>query len=115
MGLLRALTASLLSACGVDDLFPIVIADAEDLPEFKNIPLYTGKYNAFKIEQEMVTLARQFVNDNPDIGALLLECANMPPFAWSIQRADNLPVFDFIPLINWVHDVVVMLPFACFI
>jgi len=109
-----SLSTSLLNACGTDDPSAIVVAGIQDLPECKNIPLMTGNYNAFKMEQELVNFARQLVSDNPDIGALLLECANMPPFAWSIQRAVNLPVFDFITMLNWIYDAVVRRPFAGF-
>lgn len=109
------LSASLLSACGVDDPSTIVVAGAEELPEFKNIPQTTGQYNSHKIEQELVGLIRRFVSNNPDIGALVLECSNMPPYAWSIQNAVGIPVFDFITLINWVYGAVVRYPFAGFI
>jgi len=109
-----SLSPSLLSACGIDDLSTIVVAGVQDLPESKNIPLCTGQFNSFKIEQELVNLATQLVNDNPDIGALLLECSDMPPYSWSIQKAVNLPVFDFITMINWVYDAVVRRPFAGF-
>ncbi len=109
-----SLSASLLSACGTDDLSTIVVAGIQDLPESKNIPLMTGNYNGFEMERELVNMARQLVSDNPDIGALLLECANLPPFAWSIQKAVNLPVFDFITMINWLYEAVVKRPFAGF-
>jgi len=74
----------------------------------------TGNYNASEMEHELVDIARQLVSDNLDIGALLLECANLPPFAWSIQRAVNLPIFDFVTMINWIYDAVVRRPFAGF-
>lgn len=111
----RSLSSSLLSACGVDDPSTIVVAGAQDLPESKNLGLCTGRYNSFKMEQELVSLARQLVNDNPDIGAILLECSDMPPYAWSIQRAVNIPVFDFITIINWIYNAVVRHPFAGFV
>ena len=110
-----ALTSKLLSQCGVDDLSDIVIAGAQDLPEFQNIEQSTGHFNSYKLEQQLVNLARQLVSNNPDIGAILLECSDMPPYAWAIQNAVRLPVFDFITLINWVYDAVVRRPFAGFI
>ncbi|MCK4785096.1 MAG: aspartate/glutamate racemase family protein [Desulfobacteraceae bacterium] len=110
---LRAAPA--LKNCGINDLSSIVIAGAEDLPEMQNILQSTGRLNPGKFEQELVGLAKETVNKNPDIGALLLECAEMPTYAWAIQEAVRLPVFDFTTMINWVYSAVVRRPFAGFI
>jgi len=109
------LTPELLSQCGVDDLSDIVIAGAQDLPEFQNIEQSTGHFNSYKLEQQLVGLAKQLVSNNPDVGAILLECSDMPPYAWAIQNAVRLPAFDFITLINWVYNAVVRRPIAGFI
>ena len=58
-------------------------------------------------EAEMVKVAKQMVAENPDVGAIVLECTNMPPFKKAIQEATGLPVFDIIGLIKYVHDAVV--------
>ena len=110
-----SLTPKLLSQCGIDDLSNVVIAGAQDLPEFQNILQCTGSFNSHEIEQQLVELAKQLVNDNPDIGAILLECSDMPPYAWAIQNAVRLPVLDFTTLIDWVYNTVVRRPFAGFI
>jgi len=110
-----SMTPKLLSQNGVDDLSDIVITGAQDLSEFQQILKTAGSFNSKKIEQQLVGLAKQFVSDNPDIGAILLECSDMPPYAWAIQNAVRLPVFDFITLINWVHSAMVRRPFAGFI
>jgi len=110
-----SLTPKLLSQCGIDDLSNIVIAGAQDLPEFQNILQCTGSFNSYEIEQQLVELVKQLVNNNPDMGAILLECSDMPPYAWAIQNAVKLPVFDFTTLINWVYNTVVRRPFAGFI
>jgi len=110
-----SLTPKLLSQCGIDDLSNIVIAGAQDLPEFQNILQCTGSFNSYEIEQQLVELVKQLVNNNPDMGAILLECSDMPPYAWAIQNAVKLPVLDFTTLINWVYNTVVRRPFAGFI
>ena len=108
----ESLTPATLENCGVTDLSRLVITGAQDLPEFQNILNCTGRFNSRVLEGELVDLARKFVNDNPDIGAVLLECSDMPPYAWAIQNAIRRPVFDFITLINWVFGGVVRQPLA---
>lgn len=110
-----SLTTDLLSQCGVADLSDVVIAGAEDLPEFQNILGCNGSLNSRKLEEELVDLANKLIRDNPDIGAILLECSDMPPYAWAIQNATRVPVFDFTTLINWVYSAVVRRPFTGFI
>ena len=111
----HAFTPDLLGQCGVDDLSRVVVTGAQDCPEFRNIIECSGHFNSHKIELELVDLAQKFVRDNPEIGAILLECSDMPPYAWAIQNAVRLPVFDFISLINWVYYAVVRRPFAGFV
>jgi hypothetical protein len=49
------------------------------------------------------------------VGAILLECSDMPPFAWAIQSAVQLPVFDFITMLNWIYYGVVQHPYQGFL
>jgi Asp/Glu/hydantoin racemase len=53
---------------------------------------------------ETVDVARRLVQSGSDIGAILLECSLLPPYATDIQRAINVPVFDFTHLVNMVHN-----------
>jgi Asp/Glu/hydantoin racemase len=52
---------------------------------------------------EHVRVARRLVSDYPDVGALVLECTNMPPYTADIQRETGLPVFDIVSLVTLVH------------
>ncbi|MCK4580762.1 MAG: aspartate/glutamate racemase family protein, partial [Dehalococcoidia bacterium] len=60
-----ALTPKLLSQCGVDNLSEVVIAGAQDLSEFRNIIDCTGHFDSYKLEQQLVGLAKEFVTKNP--------------------------------------------------
>ncbi len=101
---------------GIDDISDLVIVGAENYGEFYLVRGTTcaGHFNPFKVEQDLATLAKQMVKDNPEIGAMMLECSVMPPYAWAIQNAVNLPVFDFYTLIDWIYKSVVRRPFAGF-
>ena len=54
-------------------------------------------------EQDVVEAGKELVARHPDIGAIVLECTNMPPYAAALQSAVNLPVYDIYSMINWFH------------
>jgi hypothetical protein len=109
------LTPHLLEQVGINDPSRLALAGAQDLPEFQNLLNCTGSFNSHKLEQELVDLAKHLVQQNSDIGAILLECSDMPPYAHAIQEAVRMPVFDFVTLVNWVQNAVVRRPFFGFI
>lgn len=55
-------------------------------------------------EQENVAAAMLLVEQSPEVGAIVLECTNMVPYAASIQKATGLPVFSIRTLIMWLHS-----------
>ena len=54
-------------------------------------------------EQDVVDAARELVAKHPDLGAIVLECTNMPPYAAAVQMAVGLPVYDIYSMITWFH------------
>lgn len=60
---------------------------------------------------DLVELCLERKKEHPEIGAILLECSDLPPYAADIQNATGLPVYDFITLINWIHAGVVQRPY----
>ena len=110
----RYLTPALFRACGVDDPSDIVTADSTALPEVQK-QRETGRINPLRYERQLVGLAKELVGEHPEIGALVGEFTEFPTFAWAVQNAVGLPVFDSVTLTNWVYDAVVRRPFAGFI
>jgi hypothetical protein len=49
---------------------------------------------------------------HPEIGAILLECSDMPPYASALQRAVGVPVFDFMTLANYVYSALARTPYT---
>ena len=47
-------------------------------------------------------VARRAVAENPQIGAIVLECTDLPPFAARMREELNLPVFDINSLVGHV-------------
>ncbi len=40
------------------------------------------------------------MRSDPSIGALVLECTNLPPYAAALRRALGLPVYDVLDLLR---------------
>lgn len=56
--------------------------------------------------------AEEIVREYPETGAFLLECTEMPPYAYLIQAATQCRVYDFITMLNWVHSGLCRRPFT---
>lgn len=111
------LTESLFKACGVskEDFDRCCVVSAGHLPEFSAVMERRGHFDNGIVTKELVELSKQLVKDNPDIGAILLECSDMPPYAAAIQWELNLPIFDFITMIKFVQSAVAHKPYYGFI
>jgi hypothetical protein len=103
--------APALKYCGIDEASDVIIAGTEHSQGMKDILGGTGHLNPGAFEPELIKIAADMVKKHPEVGAIVIECANLPPYAHSIQRATRLPVFDFTTLINWIYSAVVRRPF----
>lgn len=84
-----------------------IIQNVGSLESFSPIRWGKTKLDNKRLTNDLTDIARKLVIEYPEIGAILLECSDLPPYASDIQRATGLPVFDFITLINWVEQAVV--------
>lgn len=110
-----ALSDRTLAECGIADRSRIAVTGAQDIPDFRGVLDCTGEFDSSQLETDLVLLAESFVQDHPEIGAVLLECSDMPPYASAIQNRIKMPVFDFITLIDWIYHSVVRREFRGFI
>ena len=53
--------------------------------------------------QDVVDAALDLVARHPEVGAIVLECTNMPPYAAAVQAATGRPVHDIYSMISWFH------------
>lgn len=107
-----SMTEELLKSCGVTKTDNLVIKDALQTEEFATVVNNRGYWDNAIAREEIVTLAKELVAENEDLGAILLECSDMPPYAAAIQEATQLPVFDFITLIKWLNSAVAQKPYS---
>lgn len=107
------LTKEFLTPVGIDDTIPYIVTGLEPSKEFYSC-FMGGTRTTLDVDvlrKEVVEIAENFVKENPDIGALLLECSDLPPFSADIQSAIGLPVFDFITFVNSIHQAVAQQPY----
>ena len=111
----KSLDTSLLENLGVDSSIPIYIKGVESRENwYKSIVVEEGTLDSEKMEEELVSLTKEMVQEEPEVKAILLECSDMPPYAAAVQEAVNLPVFDFVTMINYVYLAVVKKRFQGF-
>ena len=99
----QALTHDHLAGVGIQN-YPLVIAGMEDTEEFSAV-FIEGKstIDAARCRREMATVAKTLITDHPEIGAIVLECTNMPPYRDAVQKVTGVPVFDVVTLLNYAH------------
>jgi Asp/Glu/hydantoin racemase len=105
-----SLTERHLKAVGAEGI-PHVIVGMEYQPEFSRL-IMKEIYDPLKIEKESVHVAKQLLAEHPEVGAIVLECANMPPYGKAIQNELDVPVFDIVSLTEWVYSSLVKKDFG---
>ena len=63
-----------------------------------------GAYEVAELRGAMEAKAEQMLKEHPEVGAIVLECTNMPPFAAAVQKKTGLPVFDYTTLANFIYS-----------
>ena len=98
------LTADHLAAAGIGRDVLLVVAGMEGEKEFTRVLLDNElELDVDAARDEHVRVARRLVAEHPEVGAIVLECTNMPPYAPDIQRVTGLPVFDIVSLVTMAH------------
>ena len=94
-----------LAGAGIGADVPLAVIGMETEKEFTRVMLDDElELDVALAREEHVRVARRLVDANPDLGAIVLECTNMPPYADDIRRETGLPVFDITSLVRMVHD-----------
>lgn len=85
--------------------YAVVVIGMEDEPLFTKVFAQDRlEIDVDQMQADMVNVARRLVEAHPDIGAIVFECTNMPPYAHAVQHAVGLPIFHIFSLIDMVHQ-----------
>lgn len=72
--------------------------------EFTNFTVQNrDKVDVESCRKELIAAAQRLVGDG-DVGMIVLECTNMPPYSYEIHRSTGLPVFDIVMLTNLFYS-----------
>jgi Asp/Glu/hydantoin racemase len=98
-----SLTAAHLDAAGVPRDVPM--AGTETGREFFRVLIKAEKtdMDIALAEADIVAAGRDLVARHPEVGAIVLECTNMPPYAAALAEAVGRPVYDIYSMITWFH------------
>jgi len=108
----KSLTQKHLASVGVDRI-PHIIYGTEGEEEFSRVILDDEiALDVKKSTEEMVRVARRMVSEHAEVGAIVLECTNMTPYAAAIQKETGLPIFDIHTLVTFVYHAVVRREFS---
>lgn len=100
----RTLSKQHLESVGIVDDSNLVICGLEDGEEFTNFTVQNRmEVDTQKCREELLEHAKKMMDDNENIGAIVLECTNMPPYSKDIQELAQVPVFDIVSLTNMIH------------
>ena len=98
--------AEVLSKVGTD-MDRLVVENIGDLPAFHAIRYGETRLDNGKLTEELCQRVKSLLEREKDIGAILLECSDLPPYAKAIQTVSGLPVFDFNTMIDMIYHAVV--------
>jgi Asp/Glu/hydantoin racemase len=97
-----SLTPDHLAAAGVALDTPIV--GTEGGREFSRALLGNElRLDVAQAEADILAAGDELVARHPEVGAVLLECTNMCPYARALRERLGLPVFDMVSFVTWFH------------
>jgi Asp/Glu/hydantoin racemase len=97
------LTSAHLEAVGIHLDTPI--AGTENGREFYRVLIKAEsmEMDVNLAQKDVLEAGRDLISKNPSIGAIVLECTNMPPYAAALQAELGLPIYDIYSMISWFH------------
>lgn len=96
----ESLTRMDLTSIGIENTDFISIGMEDSRAFTSGVLEESGTLDSAAIEEEVVAKTRHLLQDNPDVGAILLECSDLPPYSHRLQKEFGLPIFDYITMIR---------------
>jgi len=100
-----SLTSKHFNAVGIDpSLIRVVGMDGKE--EFNKVIIKreTTVLNVGRLRDEILSVAKELMEEPDDLGAIVLECTDLSPFINDIRDITRLPIFDIVTLTKMVYD-----------
>jgi aspartate/glutamate racemase len=98
-----SLTADHLRAAGADPATPVVGTDHGS--EFSRVMINDEeRLDVAAAERDILAAGDELVASHDGIGAVLLECTNMVPYARALSQRLRLPVFSIYTFVTWFQS-----------
>lgn len=96
------MTAEHLAKAGVPAGTPVVGTDGGR--EFTRAILDNEvRLDVAAAEQDILDAGAELVAKHPQVGAIVLECTNMAPYARALAEHVRMPVYDIYSFVSWFH------------
>lgn len=101
----ESLTPRLLDSAGIDiDFSRLCIYGLQEKTEARHVLLEeSGILDKDRLKFEVLETTQLMIDEHKDLGAVLLECSELPPYSADVMEIVQRPVFDFITMIDYLH------------
>ncbi|MDD3656231.1 MAG: aspartate/glutamate racemase family protein [Atribacterota bacterium] len=101
----KSLTKEHLVGSGIKNI-PLVIKGMDDYKYFQRVFVkdQLANFNRERVKTEIIDAAIDLRDSCDELGAVVLECTNMSPYAYDMQKYIDLPVFDMCSLMQWMYN-----------
>jgi len=90
----------------------VVLTGLEDCEAF--YPCIVGgngsSLDVAEVRRHVTDRCARVLDRDPSVGAFVLECANLPPYAVAVQARTGRPVWDAVTMTNWLHTALASAP-----
>jgi Asp/Glu/hydantoin racemase len=87
------------------DLNRVILSDMSQAAEFRRMIEYdNADVDEKLIQKEVLQAATNLVKSNRSIGAIVVECSDMPPYSRMIREVLGLPVYDYRTLADIAYN-----------
>lgn len=110
----RAYTDRIIDQCRIQDHSRVRTTDCRDSSQFAAIIAGGDKFDEQHFVRFFNERVEHFLFENPDLGAIMLQCNELIPYAWLVQRVRDIPVFEISTLVRWLNGTLTQHPPAGF-
>lgn len=100
------LTSTHLRNAGITAEMPVLVKGLEECPQWKKIFLEPEAELDLDLVGDYLSQLASELRAKEGVGALLLECTDLPPYAERLRRETALPVADYVTMLRWLLQVV---------